>query len=195
MSPNFRWQGKHSIVAAAYLAVSWLTFSAHAQPTPAPQEVPRNYAADPAPEQPIPYSHKVHLALGLTCDTCHTGGRSSAQVGFPPAAACMTCHAAVAADKPSIQTLAAHAASGEPIPWVRVYEVLPGVTWSHEPHLAAGVGCGACHGNVAELDAMSMTTGVTAMASCIGCHESRSASTECATCHAWPQSQPQAASR
>jgi len=24
------------------------------------------------PEQPIPYSHKQHIALGLTCKDCHT---------------------------------------------------------------------------------------------------------------------------
>jgi Cytochrome c7 and related cytochrome c len=152
----------------------------------APQEVYDNVAPHPAPEQPIPYSHKTHLALGLTCTTCHTQPEAGAQMGFPPTSTCMSCHNAVAADTPAIKQLAEFARSAQPIPWVRVYQVLPGVTWSHQPHLAAGVDCGACHGDVASLDAMAMTTSVVAMASCVGCHETRSANTVCYTCHAWP---------
>lgn len=171
---------------AACAAASWAGLAVRAQ-SPAEQAVPDNYAAHPAPEQPIPYSHRTHVSLGLTCDTCHTGDEAGgAAMGIPATTTCMSCHSSVAADRPSIQRLAEFHAAGEAVPWVRVYEVLPGVTWSHAPHLTAGVGCGACHGRVAELDAMAMTTGVTAMASCIACHESRSASTDCATCHAWP---------
>ena len=171
---------------AGCVVALWMTFAVRAQQEPVTQEVLDNYAAHPAPEQPIPYSHRTHLALGLACETCHAGGRTTALMGFPDPGTCMTCHSAIAADRPSIQRLAAFVASGETIPWARVYEVLPGVTWSHEPHLTAGVACGACHGQVAQLDNMAMTTSVTAMASCIGCHESRAADTACATCHAWP---------
>ena len=95
--------------------------------------VPQNYAPHPAPEQPLPYSHRTHLELGLTCDTCHTGGQTTAQMGFPEARTCMSCHAAVAADSSAIQQLASYAASGETIPWTRVYEILPGVTTLLEP--------------------------------------------------------------
>jgi hypothetical protein len=185
MSMNRDRAAKMLGVLVTLAALSWFGIGTRAQ-APASPAVPRNVAADPAPEQPIPYSHRVHLALGLTCGMCHTGGETTAQMGLPPTSTCMSCHTAIAADRPAIQRLATFAAALEPIPWQRVYEVLPGVTWSHAPHVTAGVACAACHGDVAELDAMRMTTSVTAMASCIGCHESRAVGTACATCHAWP---------
>ena len=99
----------------------------------------------------------------------------------------MGCHTAIATDKPAIQKLTAYANSGEPIPWVRVYTVLPGVTWTHRKHVQAGVKCESCHGSVGELAAMQELSAVTSMASCIGCHQKRQVSDECVTCHAWPR--------
>jgi len=150
------------------------------------QEVLDNVAPHPPPDQPIPYSHRTHLALGLPCETCHANGNQAAEMGFPATGTCMGCHASIAAEQPAIMQLAEFSASGELIPWVRVYEVLPGVTWSHGPHAEAGVQCGACHGDVAQSDAMAMTTSVVAMASCVDCHEARGANTACTTCHLWP---------
>jgi hypothetical protein len=98
----------------------------------------------------------------------------------------MTCHAAIAKNKPAIRQLAAFAKSGKPIPWVRVYAVTPGVTWTHRKHLDAGLKCENCHGQVAQMDAMSETTSVTAMAVCIHCHAQNKAQTTCHTCHMWP---------
>ena len=69
---------------------------------------------------------------------------------------------------------------------MRVYQVTPGVTWTHRKHLQAGMQCVMCHGNVAQLDAMAQTTSVVAMASCISCHQAHNANTACATCHSWP---------
>jgi hypothetical protein len=186
-------KSKKALAIGALCAVAVLlsvTFGVRAQaPQAATQEVPDNVAPHPAPAQPVPYSHKTHLALGLACETCHANADPGAQMGFPATSTCMGCHSSVASDQPAIQHLTELAESGEAVPWVRVYQLLPGVTWSHRTHLAAGVQCGACHGDVAQLDAMAMTTGVTAMASCIGCHEAHRASTTCETCHAWPSEQ------
>jgi Cytochrome c7 and related cytochrome c len=174
-----------SAVSCVVMAVFSLAAQAQLAPV-APQEVHDNVAPHPAPEQPIPYSHETHLALGLACASCHTNPDPGAQMGFPATSTCMSCHMAIAADKPSIMKLAGYARSGEAVPWVRVYQVLPGVIWSHRTHVSAGIGCGACHGDVAALETMAMTTGVVAMASCLGCHEARGANTVCETCHAWP---------
>ena len=163
-----------------------------AQRAPAQQEVPDNLAPHPAPEQPIPYSHKTHLALKLQCQMCHTNPNPGELMTFPATSTCMTCHANVAKDKPSIMKLAEYNQSGQPIPWVRVYQVTPGVTWSHRKHLQAGMQCIMCHGNVSQLDAMAQTTSVTSMASCIGCHQTHNASAACVTCHSWPSDQPSA---
>jgi hypothetical protein len=160
--------------------------AAQAQQAESSLQVLENVAAHPAPSQPLPYSHRTHLAIGLTCEACHTNPEPAGQMTFPATSTCMSCHLGIATDRPSIARLKEYSDSGDVIPWNRVYTLLPGVIWSHGPHLTAGVQCGACHGDVAQLDEMSMTTSVTSMASCISCHESHDASTECVTCHAWP---------
>jgi hypothetical protein len=98
----------------------------------------------------------------------------------------MTCHVTVAKDRPAIVKLAEFAKSNQPIPWARVYQVTAGVTWTHRAHLQGGMQCIMCHGDVPQLDAMAQNTSVTAMGSCISCHQAHNAPTVCATCHAWP---------
>jgi ABC-type nitrate/sulfonate/bicarbonate transport system substrate-binding protein len=175
-----------TILAAACVLLA--AGAARAQPpataTPA---VPANLAPHPAPEQPLPFSHKVHVGMALPCRLCHTNPAPGQQMTFPATATCMNCHATVVSDRPAIKKLAAYAKSKQPIPWVRVYKVLPGVTWTHRPHVDAGVQCETCHGAVLGLDAMAETSAVTAMASCVGCHQARSASAACSVCHAWPK--------
>jgi len=123
---------------AAILLVS-LAFSAAAQQTPvAKQEVPDNIAPHAPPAQPLPYSHKTHVALSLECRRCHTNPDPGNQMTFPATTVCMTCHSTIAKEKSAIVKLAEFARSGQPIPWQRVYLVTPGVTWSHRKHLAAG---------------------------------------------------------
>jgi hypothetical protein len=138
----------------------------------------------PAPVQPLPYSHKTHLALGLTCKVCHVNPEAGKLMTYPAATACMTCHATVAADRPAIQKLAAAAASGAAIPWVRVYQVPDYVYWKHGPHLEADVPCEECHGPVATRDVIARETNVTTMAGCLACHNKRQVFTDCGDCHA-----------
>jgi Cytochrome c7 and related cytochrome c len=168
-------------------ALLLLACGAPAQQT-AKQEVPNNLADHAAPVQPLPFSHKKHVGAGLQCRQCHTNPDPGNQMTFPASSVCMTCHADIAKDRPAILKLAALAKSGEPIPWVRVYQVTPGVTWAHRKHLQAGMQCVMCHGQVAGLDAMAETTSVTSMGSCIACHAAHKAGTTCQTCHAWPAS-------
>lgn len=149
--------------------------------------VPENRAPNAAAEQPLPFSHQWHAgSLGLACQFCHTNPAAGVQMTFPATAICMSCHSSVATDHPTIKKLTQYASSKQLIPWVRVYEVLPGVTWSHRAHLRAGLRCEVCHGPVRDLPVMVQVTAVTSMASCISCHQAKHASTECSTCHAWP---------
>lgn len=152
-------------------------------------QVRENVAPHPAPEQPLPFSHKTHVSRGVQCRLCHTNPAPGNQMTFPPVATCMGCHKTIAADRPAIQKLAEFAQSGQAIPWVRVYEVTKGVTWTHRKHLQAGLQCGNCHGQVSEMPQMSMATAVTTMANCIACHQSHNAPSRCHTCHAWPAEQ------
>ena len=161
---------------------------AQQQRPPAKQEVPDNIAPHPAPMQPIPFSHKLHIANGLRCQNCHTNPDPGNLMTFPATSTCMTCHITVAKDRPAIMKLADYAKSNQPVPWVRVYQITPGVTWTHRAHLQAGLQCTNCHGDVAQLDAMAQTTSVTAMGACIGCHQAHNAPATCSTCHSWPKS-------
>ena len=44
-------------------------------------------------EQPVPFSHKHHVAqLGIGCQYCHTAVEHSANAGFPPTRTCINCH-------------------------------------------------------------------------------------------------------
>jgi hypothetical protein len=147
------------------------------------QMVPDNPSEHTPPVQPIPYSHKKHLSLGLDCKDCHANPEPGKLMTFPETGKCMLCHATVAKDKPSIQKLTGYAKSKQAIPWVRVYTVLPGVPWNHRTHLEAGVKCETCHGPVRTMEAMSEVTSVTTMYSCLNCHELNHAKTACDTCH------------
>jgi hypothetical protein len=145
--------------------------------------VPNNPSDHTPPVQPIPYSHKKHLSFGLECKLCHVNPDPGKLMTFPVTSKCMECHITIAKDKPSIQKLTEYSKSNQAIPWVRVYNVLPGVAWNHRAHLEAGVKCETCHGQVREMEAMSEVTSVTTMYSCLSCHEMNRAKTACDTCH------------
>ena len=178
------------ILAGTFTAIFFLTPVARAQQAKsspsspsARNMVPDNLSEHPAPAQPIPYSHKKHLALGLNCKDCHTNPEPGKLMTFPDTAKCMQCHVAVAKEKPAIQKLAEYSKAKQPIPWVRVYSVLPGVNWTHRAHVKAGISCETCHGQVREMDAVSQVTSVTTMYVCLNCHQMNHAKTACDTCH------------
>ena len=102
------------------------------------------------PVQPIAYTHKVHLASGMQCTTCHVGVDQGPEAQIPNVTFCMTCHQVIDTDNPEIKKIAAYQARGEDIPWVRVYNYSPSahVRFNHAPHIRAGVNCATCHGDM-----------------------------------------------
>lgn len=104
-------------------------------------------------------------------------------MAFPTTAKCMACHRTIAADKATIQKLTEYAASGEAIPWIRVYVLPAGTYWSHKSHLEAKLACALCHGDVSSMDRMAKVTDVTSMNGCVNCHRDRKVSTGCEFCH------------
>jgi c(7)-type cytochrome triheme protein len=135
----------------------------------------------PAP-QPVPYSHKTHLALGLKCDSCHRNADPGEYMGFPPESFCMGCHQVIKADSPHIEKVAAAAREKKPIAWVRVYQLPNFVYFSHRVHTAAGATCERCHGPVRERAVITREV-LHNMASCIACHAASKARNDCGTCH------------
>ncbi|MGH9671812.1 MAG: cytochrome c3 family protein [Bryobacteraceae bacterium] len=147
----------------------------------APEAPTLKYQPKP-PEQPIPYSHRAHLKLGLECKTCHTMPDPGDFATLPKTAVCMSCHDSVKKDSPHIQKLAeTHAAGGE-IVWRRIYRIPEYVFFSHKEHVKAGATCAACHGPVAERDVIRKEKDHS-MAGCMECHRAAQASLACNYCH------------
>lgn len=139
-----------------------------------------------AQTQPVPYSHKTHLGLGLKCNDCHKNPDPGEMMGFPPVSFCMTCHVSVKADSPHIQKLAAAAKENKQLPWVRVYQIPTYVYWSHRTHTQAGATCESCHGPVPQRDIITKEV-VHNMGTCMDCHRKNKASSDCSFCHEQPQ--------
>jgi hypothetical protein len=134
----------------------------------------------PAPRQPIAYSHKTHVGLGLKCAECHTMPGKGEAATFPAESKCMSCHSAIKTDSPEIQKLAAYHRDKKPVPWVRVYKLPDYVWFSHKTHSKSK--CETCHGPVAEREVLAREKPIT-MVACMACHEDTGASNECNFCH------------
>src|ERR1700761_3838078 len=74
-----------------------------------------------ASQQPIAYSHRQHIALGLECLDCHISADVAASATIPSVRKCMLCHAKIATSKPEVKKLAGFASSKREVPWQRVY--------------------------------------------------------------------------
>src|SRR4051794_6624089 len=59
-----------------------------------------------APEQPIPFSHKLHAGTHkIDCQYCHSEAQKSRHATIPPVSRCMNCHSVVRLDSPHIQKI------------------------------------------------------------------------------------------
>jgi hypothetical protein len=131
---------------------------------------PKNTQIGYAPEQPVPYSHKLHAGeLGIDCRYCHANIERSQEAMIPPTQACMGCHAVVKKDSPKLAALRASWASDRPVEWVRVHRLGDYVFFDHSVHLAASVGCVSCHGRIDQMDVVRQDQPLN-MGWCIECH-------------------------
>jgi hypothetical protein len=137
------------------------------------------------PDQPIPYSHKLHAGtLQINCKYCHSQVAESRHASVPPLNVCMNCHMTVKTDSPYIQKLAEAYNSGKSIAWNKVHLLPDHVKFNHAPHIKAGKDCTVCHGNVAEMEKVKQVSSL-AMGWCVNCHRQpeNHAPTNCSTCH------------
>jgi len=131
---------------------------------------PKNTQLGYAPEQPVPYSHKLHVGeLGIDCRYCHANIERSQEAMVPPTQACMGCHAVVKKESPKLAALRASWTSGNPVEWVRVHRLADYVYFDHSVHLAAGVGCVSCHGRIDQMDVVRQDQPLN-MGWCLECH-------------------------
>lgn len=146
-------------------------------------QVPSPKYERPAPEQPLPFSHKTHATVGLACKQCHPMPDPGDFATFPATSVCMNCHREIKKDSPHIAKLAAHHAEGKKIPWVRVYRIPDYVFFNHQQHNAVdGVSCETCHGPVAERAVLRRERDL-GMQSCMECHRAKNAKNDCKLCH------------
>ena len=145
-----------------------------------------------APEQPIQFPHKTHIAFGIQCLYCHPGAAKGPAAGIPSQAKCWACHQQIAKTETSelLAPLKEAVESGTPIQWVPVAQVPDFVHFNHRAHIAAGKNCEECHGDMSKVT-IAENPQVFNMGFCLNCHIKSAGEdqaklnklADCGTCH------------
>ncbi len=152
-----------------------------------------------SPDQPIPFSHKIHAGeLQIDCQFCHSGVEKSAHATVPDSATCMKCHEYVAGDSKHIQYLRSSYKKGIPLRWNKVYDLPDHARFNHKAHIARGLDCTNCHGDVKNMTKIEVAAEFN-MGWCVNCHRTYTEKlklqadkpgnnvsvhlTDCSTCH------------
>jgi hypothetical protein len=121
-------------------------------------------------EQPVPFSHKHHAGeLGIDCRYCHTSVEKSSFAGVPPTQTCMTCHSQIWTNASMLEPVRASYRTDKSISWTRVYALPDYVYFNHSIHVAKGVGCTTCHGQIAQMP-LTYKANTLYMGWCLDCH-------------------------
>ncbi len=144
---------------------------------------PKVFAAQ---EQPINFPHKVMVkGAGINCLYCHSDAPRGPAAGMPSVQKCYGCHKVVNPDNAEVKKIFDYYNAGKPIPWVRVNELPRFVRFTHQPHIAAGLNCENCHGDVGNMTVDVPVVNMN-MGWCLSCHEQQPNAEQlkdCAICH------------
>ncbi len=152
-----------------------------------------------APEQPVEFPHKTHVAFGIQCLYCHPGAARGPAAGIPTESKCWACHQQIQktldsqspnTEFPLLKPLVKAVTEGESLKWVPVVMVPDFVQFNHRAHVAAGQNCENCHGDMTKVT-VAENPQVFNMGFCINCHKKIGANdqeklvklTDCGTCH------------
>jgi hypothetical protein len=138
-----------------------------------------------APEQPIPFDHSLHVGTHkIQCQYCHNQVERSAHSNVPALSTCMNCHLTVKTDSPHIQKLREAYDNKKSIEWLKVHRLPDFVHFNHSAHIAKGVNCQTCHGQVENMKVVEQISSLN-MGWCIQCHRQpeHNAPLNCSTCH------------
>jgi hypothetical protein len=147
------------------------------------------YLTQLSPPQPIQFPHSKHINLGVQCLYCHPGALRGPSPGLPTEAKCYACHQQVDKTSPETDKLVAYVNENKAIAWVPVFILPDFVYYSHRLHIAAGLNCENCHGEIGqETVAKSQKMN---MGWCLNCHRTRfkddpvklTKLIDCVTCH------------
>jgi mono/diheme cytochrome c family protein len=151
------------------------------------------------PEQPIYYSHKVHVGVNqINCLYCHGGAQEGKHANIPSINVCMNCHKAIGEysgkekiykedgsevnGTAEIQKLYKYAGfdpavskewdpnKAKPVEWVKIHNLPDHVYFNHSQHVKAGkVACQTCHGEIQKMDEVKQFADLS-MGWCVNCH-------------------------
>ncbi len=136
------------------------------------------------PEQPIPFSHKLHVGdLKMECQFCHWTVAKASFAAIPEVETCVGCHnQLVIKQSEPLTKLKEYWNNNQPIPWEKVHVMPDHVRFNHKRHVKAGVSCQECHGQIPQMEVVERASSMK-MGWCLDCHRQRGASIDCWTCH------------
>ncbi|MGD9688610.1 MAG: cytochrome c3 family protein [Phycisphaerales bacterium] len=127
------------------------------------------------------FNHQIHAGkLGMDCRYCHTKVESSAEANIPNVATCFGCHSDNKLKLQDPQVNKDHKgktdfireayAADKSIEWRRIHKLPDYVrNFPHSAHIAAGVSCFSCHGNIARSPVVWQQEPLS-MSWCLDCH-------------------------
>ena len=140
-------------------------------------------ATDIGPEQPIPFSHRIHAGVKeIQCAYCHPYVARSNHPGLPPVEKCLHCHQYIIIKHPWIEEEHRYYNTKTPTPWKKVNDLAEHVLFNHQRHINSDIECRECHGAVETMDRIKGTH--FQMGFCINCHQQKKANLGCwLACH------------
>lgn len=121
-------------------------------------------------QQPVQFSHKHHVGDdGIDCRYCHQTVETTASAGMPSTQTCMNCHSQIWSDSPYLEPVRASFRDNKPIEWERVHDLPEYTYFNHSIHVAKGVGCSTCHGQIDNMPAVFQENTLQ-MEWCLACH-------------------------
>ena len=142
------------------------------------------------PVQPVFYRHDIHAGqYRIPCLYCHNNAANSWSINLPSESTCMGCHIVTSAPdsagnpNPDIARLRDYFTRGVSVPWVRINRLPDYVHFPHMRHVAAGLACQTCHGNIQQMPRVFAVRNVASMGWCTSCHMERGVTRDCTACH------------
>ena len=131
---------------------------------------PKTLNAGYMPEQPVPYSHALHVGeLGMDCRYCHNTVEEAGFAAVPPTETCMNCHNNIAPDSTKLAPVRESYETGMPVEWVKIHDLPDHVYFNHSAHVTRGVSCVECHGRVDRMVEVWQHAPLS-MGWCLDCH-------------------------
>lgn len=139
---------------------------------------PDFYEVGYMPTQPgTGFNHQIHAGtLGLDCRYCHTHVEESLHANVPSVSSCIGCHSEGKLDNlvdpEKVQFIRTAYAEDSTIKWRNIHVVPDYAHFPHHVHVAAGVSCFSCHGQIRGMPVVHQAESL-AMGWCLDCHRNK----------------------